>query len=125
MTKSNRDPAMADRTGPPIDIARGNGELLLFVAVPGVRPPDLRVSVVGDRQIFLEGRVEYRYPLPQESLALGERTYGPFSRTVNLPLPVDTVGINVALRDGVLFVRLPIRAEQVKMDWISKVGGEA
>lgn len=123
MTKAARGaPAGPQRTCPPVDLARTGDQLILFVSLPGVKPSDLRVSMVGDRQVFLEGTVAYRHPLPRESLALGERAYGPFSRTVQLPLPVDPGRVAVSFRDGVLKVDLPIRTTAVQLNWQAKEG---
>lgn len=113
----------AQRGGPPVDIVRSGNHLLLQASLPGVKPADLRVAMVGDRQLFFEGRVAYQSPVPQESLALNERAYGPFSRTVDLPMPVDVRAISVTFTDGVLTVQMPIRAQQVELHWQAKEGG--
>jgi HSP20 family protein len=121
MTKAARGaPAEPERTGPPIDLARIGDQLILLMSLPGVKPPDLRVSLVGDRQLFLEGNVAYRHPLPREGLALNERAYGPFSRTIQLPLPVDPGRVAVSFKDGVLKVDLPIRTTAVQLSWQAK-----
>lgn len=125
MKTSNQEPP-AERAGPPVDLVRRGDRLILLASLPGVRPSDLRVSIVGDRQLVLEGEVAYRHPLPRENLALNECTYGPFSRTVHLPLPVDAGGVAVTLQDGVLTVDMRMRAEAVRLQWQPKeaVSGE-
>lgn len=125
MTKPHHEPP-AERAGPPVDLVRRGDRLLLLASLPGVKPSDLRVSIVGDRQVLLEGTVAYRYPLPRENLSLNERTYGPFSRTVHLPLPVDPGRVAVSFQDGVLTVDMGVRAEAVRLTWQSKEvwGGE-
>lgn len=112
-----------ERAGPPVDLVRRGDRLILLAAVPGVRPSDVWVSIVGDRQVLLEGTVAYRHPLPRESLALGERTYGPFSRTVHLPLPVDAGQVAVSLQDGVLTLDMRVRAEAVHLHWQPREAG--
>jgi len=116
MTRAPHEPP-AERSGPPVDLVRRGDRLLLLASLPGVKPSDLRVSLVGDRQVLLEGTVAYRHPLPRESLSLNERTYGPFSRTVHLPLPVDPSGVAVSFRDGVLTVDMRVRADAVRLAW--------
>lgn len=122
MTRTTRPHAGAERAGPPVDLIRIGDRLLLLASLPGVRAPDLRVYLVGDRQISIEGTVEYRHPVPRESLALSERAYGPFSRSIHLPLPVDPGRVSVTFRDGVLTVDLPIRAQPVHLEWQPKEG---
>lgn len=112
----------AERAGPPVDLVRRGDRLILLASLPGVKPSDLRVSIVGDRQVLLEGEVAYRHPLPRENLSLGERIYGPFARTVHLPLPVDPGAAAVALQDGVLTVDMRVRAEAVHLTWQPKEG---
>lgn len=123
MTKTNRGaPAGPDRVGPPVDLLRVGDRLTLLASLPGVKASDLRVYLVGDRQISLEGTVEYRHPVPREGLALSERAYGPFSRSIQLPLPVDPGRVTVAFQDGVLTVDLPIRAQEVHLEWQTEGG---
>jgi len=119
MTRAHHE-TPAERAGPPVDLVRRGERLLLLAALPGVKPSDLRVSIVGDRQVLLEGTVGYRHPLPRENLSLNERTYGPFSRTVDLPLPVDPGGVAVSFQDGLLSVDMRLRAEAVRLTWHPK-----
>lgn len=121
MTKTTHGAsAGAERVGPPVDLIRVDDRLILVASLSGVKGSDLRVYVVGDRQISLEGTVEYRHPLPRESLALSERAYGPFARSIQLPLPVDPGRVTVTFEHGVLMVDLPIRAQVVHLEWQAK-----
>ncbi|MGE5673569.1 MAG: Hsp20/alpha crystallin family protein [Mycobacterium leprae] len=103
--------------GPPYDLIRVDDELILTFSLPGVRSSDFRVSLVGDHQVYLEGSVTYRHPVPQDKLALAERTYGPFTRTVNLPLPVDPGGVTVTFEEALLIIRLPLRLQRMALSW--------
>lgn len=123
MTKTTHSaPPGTDRVGPPVDLIRVGERLILIASLPGVKASELRVYLVGDRQISLEGTVEYRHPVPRESLALRERAYGPFSRNIHLPLPVDPGRVTVAFQHGVLTVDLPIRAQEVHLEWQTEGG---
>lgn len=104
-------------SGPPVDLLRVGNFLILLVSLPGLRPGDFRISLVGDRQISLEGTAHYRHPVAQESLALAERPYGPFTRTIPLPLPVQSRGATVDFRDGVLTARFPLQLQRVPLHW--------
>lgn len=111
--------------GVPVDLVREAGALLLLVSLPGARTGDFRISLVGDRQVYIEGTAPYRHPVPKEALQLAERPYGPFQRTVQLPLPVSASGASVTLRDGVLTARLPLRMQQVALTWGGREAGDA
>lgn len=102
---------------PPVDMAREGAWLVLTAALPGLRPEDFRVSLVGLRQIYIEGTVPYRHPVPREGLALQERAVGPFSRTIDLPLPVDAGGAEIRFQDGLLTVRLHLTLQRIPLRW--------
>ncbi|MFZ5825305.1 MAG: Hsp20/alpha crystallin family protein [Bacillota bacterium] len=123
MSKQNGGPQAASQGGPPVDLIREGDHLLVVASLPGVKPSEFRVTLVGDRQLYLEGSAQYRHPVPQESLALAERTYGPFSRTVNLPFPVSPQNVLVHLEHGVLTARLPLRVQRVGLAWERKGDG--
>lgn len=101
--------------GPPVDLTREAESLLLVISLPGMRAGDFRISLVGNRQVYIEGTVPYLHPAPRESLALSERPYGTFSRTVSLPFPVDPGRVTVGLERGVLKVRLPLQMQRVPL----------
>jgi HSP20 family protein len=92
--------------------------MLLMVSLPGLKPSDFRVSLVGDRQVYIEGTAHYRHPVPRESMALAERPYGSFQRTVNLPFPAVAQGVDVRLSHGILTVSLPIRRQPLALRWV-------
>lgn len=120
MSKLQHSPAQANKqvsAGPPMDLTRAGEFLVLTVSLPGVRAGDFRISLVGNRQVYIEGTVPYRHPLPRESLVLAERAYGPFSRTLQLPLPVDAQAAGVSFERGVLTARLPLQCQRVALDW--------
>ncbi|MFZ5622753.1 MAG: Hsp20/alpha crystallin family protein [Pseudomonadota bacterium] len=123
MSKPNGAPQAASQGGPPVDLIREGDHLLLVASLPGVKASEFRVTLVGDRQIYLEGSAHYRHPIPQEGLALAERRYGPFSRTINLPFPVSTQNLSVHLEHGVLTARLPLRVQRVGLTWGPKEEG--
>lgn len=102
---------------PPVDLIRHSDHIIMIVSLPGLKPSDFRISLVGDRQVYIEGTAHYRHPVPQESLALSERPYGPFQRTMNLPFPVTAQGVDVRLADGVLTVYLPLRRQPLWLHW--------
>ncbi|HWI66691.1 MAG TPA: Hsp20/alpha crystallin family protein [Symbiobacteriaceae bacterium] len=103
--------------GPPLDLVREGDFLVLSIWLPGLRPEDFRVSLSGNRQVTVEGTAQYRHPVPREQLSLSERLYGPFSRTLQLPLPVDPAGATISFNGGVFSARLPIKASRVALTW--------
>ncbi len=85
--------------------------------LPGVSPEDLDISVVGETLTVSGSR-------PAEELPEGaryhrqERGYGKFTRTFELPFPVESDKVEASFDKGVLYIALP-RAEADKPRKIS------
>jgi len=88
---------------PPIDVYESNAEFMVLVALPGVDPEQLRVSLEGNR-LQIEG---HRY-LPvgaQCHIRRMEIPYGRFERNIELPAGRFEVG-NYEFVHGCLLVPL-------------------
>ncbi len=89
---------------PRVDLLEDEEHYVLLVDLPGVRPEDLELLEEGSR-ITLAG---VRHPLPGTYL-LEERPMGTFSRTLDLPGPIEEGTAQASLRQGVLEVRFKKR----------------
>lgn len=104
-------------TYPAMNVWTNVDGLTVTAEVPGASSEDIEVSVIGET-LTLSGN---RNP---EELQEGvryhrqERGYGKFTRTLQLPFPVDVDGIDATFRNGVLNIRMP-RAEEDKPRKIS------
>lgn len=88
------------------------GEALVAEAeVPGVKPEDVDVSVVGG-ELIIKGRRDDSQQAGA-SYHRRERSVGEFSRTVRLPVEIDADKVQASLQDGVLRITLP-KAAAVK-----------
>lgn len=117
-------PGREPTPGPPADLYREGNALVLVVALPGLTAGDFRISLVGNRQVYIDGTAPYRHPVPPESMALAERSYGPFSRKIDLPLPVDARGARLRFERGILTARLPLQMHRLRLQW-PEGGGSA
>lgn len=79
--------------------------------VPGVKAEDLDLSVVG-RELTVKGR-RAAPTAPEATYHRRERGVGEFSRSVKLPVDVDSEKVEASLVDGVLKIALP-KAETAK-----------
>lgn len=82
------------------------GERLLAEAeVPGVRHEDLEIYALGN-ELTIKGR---RPAISEEGRVVHrqERAVGEFTRTVTLPVEVNSAQMEAELHDGVLLVRMP------------------
>jgi HSP20 family protein len=101
----------AGRSQPAVNIWEEPDALMAELEVPGVKPEEVEISVVGgelslkiDRPEVQEQGVTYHRR---------ERPVGTFTRVLRLPTDVDADRVEAELRDGVLTVRLP-KAESAK-----------
>ena len=90
---------------PPTDVHETAAEYVLTAEVPGLTRDDIEIRL-HDGRLQISG--ERREPdVPYEQYHRVERGHGSFSRTFELPLPVDGDRISADLRDGVLTVLCP------------------
>jgi len=97
---------------PAMNVWTNDQGLKVTAEVPGVRPDDIDISVVGET-LTLSG-IRKPDELKEDSrYHRQERGYGNFTRSVQLPFPVDVNHVEATFKDGVLTVGLP-RAEEDK-----------
>jgi len=98
---------------PSADVYRTRLGWLLKFDLAGVRPSDIRVTVVGHR-ISVTGRrrdwvVEETRPCSSYSM---EITYSSFERSIDLPDDLSTAHILTEYRDGMLLVQVQTQEPQ-------------
>lgn len=94
---------------PPVDIFETADGLTLIADMPGVSKERLKVSVDRD-SLVLEGDVQIDMPQQLEPAHADVRATH-FRRSFALSHELDPERINAGLRDGVLTLRIPKRAE--------------
>jgi HSP20 family protein len=94
---------------PPIDVHETADEYVITAELPGLRQDDIHIQV-SDGRLEISGE-RRELGLPCEQYHRVERGHGSFSRTFQLPLPVDGDRVTADLRDGVLTVICPKAAE--------------
>lgn len=104
-------------TYPALNVWMKNDEALVTAELPGLSASDIDLSVSG-RTLTLRGRRAAQTPGEGEQYHRRERGTGEFSRTVELPFPVDSAHVDASFAKGVLKIRLP-RAESDKPRKIS------
>lgn len=89
-----------------IDVYQTEGDIVIKSTVAGVSPDDLDITVTGD-MVTIRGERQPDEEIPQENYYYQECYWGPFSRSVILPVDVDADRIDAAMKNGVLTIRLP------------------
>jgi HSP20 family protein len=100
------------RRFPPVNLSEDEEQLYLQVLVPGVEPKGINLTIMRN-VVTIAGE---RKPTPEqegEMIHRNEIWSGTFSRSVELPMDVDSARISADCRDGVLCIRLE-KAEHAK-----------
>jgi HSP20 family protein len=84
--------------------------------LPGMEE-DIGISVVGNT-LTIKGERKAESEVEEDDYYYCERSYGSFSRSIDVPSNVDTEKIEVSYEDGVLEISLP-KTPEVKPKKIS------
>lgn len=96
----------------PLDVLAQEDEFVVTAAIPGIKPEEVRVEVLGNT---LTLSAEWPAPALPDKAAwmLQERPFGKFTRTLTFPVELDGTQAEAQVEHGVLTLRLP-KAEAAK-----------
>ncbi len=94
--------------------------LVAKVELPGMGKEDIQVNIA-DHHLTIKGEKKKEEEIKAESYYRSERSYGSFSRTVELPAEVQVEKAQASFRNGVLEIRLPKSEEAKKKEIKVKV----
>jgi HSP20 family protein len=97
---------------PAINIWTNEDGQLISAEMPGVHPGDIDIDVTGDA-LSISGERKPDEVAKDAYFHRRERSYGSFSRTIQLPFMIDTNKVEAKFQNGVLLISLP-RAEADK-----------
>jgi len=92
---------------PDLELIEQDKEYVLDIDLPGVRQEDVHVSVNDDNVLTVEGQRRAEETKRARGYEYTERSYGSFSRSVELPRGVEASKIEADYRDGVLRLHIP------------------
>lgn len=95
---------------PPVDIEETRDALLFHVELPGFEREMIDINVENNR-LTLSGERKFEEQPEGREYHRVERFYGKFFRTFQLPNTADVEGISANLKNGVLTVSVPKRAD--------------
>ena len=98
--------AAASRWLPSLDLLEGTDGYVVEMDMPGVSLKDLSISVAG-RRLTLSGKREIVRDFSAARIRVRERWSGAFSRSIELPGPVDGERLTATLQEGILRILLP------------------
>ena len=91
---------------PKVDIYEGEKEFVIRVELPGVSEKDVQVESTNET-LIIHGERKEESSEKIERYYYRERPYGPFRRTLVLPVGIERERIAANLKDGTLEVVLP------------------
>lgn len=96
---------------PSVDMHEEGDGLCVAAELPGVKRSDLDVRLDGD-MLTISGEKRASSDPQQNPYHVMERSYGRFTRTVQLPFRPDPQAVSAEFEDGVLVVHLKRNAQQ-------------
>lgn len=100
-----------------IDVYQTPNEIVIKSTIAGVKPEDIDISITND-MITIKGRRQKDEEVKEEDYYYQECYWGPFSRSVILPVDVEVDKTDASMKNGILTIRLP-KVEKVKTKKIS------
>ncbi|MDH5699558.1 MAG: Hsp20/alpha crystallin family protein [Nitrospirota bacterium] len=91
---------------PAVDLYEGKEEVVLKAEVPGLAKEDLKIDLT-DSMITISGENKKEEEVKEEAYTYSERSYGSFSRSLQLPCAVKADKVKATFKNGILEVKLP------------------
>ncbi|MBU2472767.1 Hsp20/alpha crystallin family protein [Patescibacteria group bacterium] len=95
-----------------IDVYQTPNEIVIKSTIAGVKPEDIDISMTND-MITIKGNREKDDQVKEEDYYYQECYWGPFSRSIILPVDVEVDDVDAAMKNGILTIKLP-KIEKVK-----------
>ncbi|HET8587366.1 MAG TPA: Hsp20/alpha crystallin family protein [Candidatus Limnocylindria bacterium] len=95
---------------PPLDLHQTDDGLVLTMALPGVKPEDVSITITG-QVLQIRGEFKADESLKRDDYLYRERRFGSFNRQIELPVRVQGDAAQAEFEDGVLTLRVPKAAE--------------
>jgi HSP20 family protein len=96
---------------PPLDFSETKDSYILKMELPGMDANDIKVTCHGGL-LTIRGEKRTDREDKDKMYHRRERTYGAFTRTIQLPGPVEDVKVTATVQKGVLEVEIPKTVEQ-------------
>jgi len=105
---------------PALELAETENEYVVKAEVPGMDPKDIDISL-SDGMLTIRGEKKQEREEKEANYHLVERSYGSFTRSIQIPKPVQGEKITASHKNGVLKIVLPKSEEAKKKEIKIKV----
>jgi HSP20 family protein len=103
---TSRNGSAGQRWVPPMDLTEEMDEYVLRADLPGLGEEDIEIEVKDD-VLTISGQRRYEHENRHEGFYRVERSFGHFSRSLDLPSGVDPEALRADFDRGVLEIRIP------------------
>ncbi len=93
-----------------IDMYQTKDNIIIKSTIAGVRPEDIDITVAND-MVTIKGSRRKEEKISQEDYFYQECYWGSFTRSVLVPVDIDSENIEADLKDGILTVVVPKAAK--------------
>lgn len=93
-----------------LDVYQTNKDVVVKVAIPGVKPEEVDISLNGDI-LTIKGEHKEEQEIKEEAYLRKERRYGAFNRSIQIPVSVMSDKAEAVFEDGILSLTLPKEEE--------------
>ena len=97
---------------PVLDFSETKEFFFVNMEVPGLDPKEIKISLQ-DHILTISGERKKEEEEKDERFYRIERSYGTFTRSIRLPMPVEENKVNAVFKNGVLTISIP-KAEASK-----------
>ena len=91
---------------PSTDVVENDKEIQITAELPGLEEKDVQINLA-DNVLTIKGEKKAEKEEKDKNYRLVERSYGSFSRSIQLPAGVDAGTIKASISKGVLTVVIP------------------
>lgn len=89
-----------------VDVFQDDQNIIIQSTIAGVSPEDLDVSITND-MVTIRGERRRVYNVDPEDYFYQECYWGPFSRSIILPVEIDADRAEAKIKNGILTIRIP------------------
>jgi len=89
-----------------VDVFQDDENIVIQSTIAGVAPDDLDVSITND-MVTIRGERRQPYEIDHEDYFYQECYWGTFSRSIILPVEIDSDRAEAKIKNGVLTIRIP------------------
>jgi HSP20 family protein len=95
-----------------IDVYQTDSDVVIKSTIAGVKPENIDISITND-MVTIKGKRTKEEKIEAENYYYQELYWGAFSRSVILPVEVDSDKAKASIKNGILTIKLP-KSEKIK-----------